>query len=195
MREPQLTNAEQLRAAYLAKATAEIADADAETGAGAGSWAGPLIGARMAFVVGEPQAGGALMNERVADAVTKAAEALGAGAAVFTLLSRPVHGMDAESAARRLRLVLEAVDPPAVVALDPLAATDLAGAFGTRDLPESHPVRAFGRALGSAGDFAASLDDPVAKTRAWSAMKGVAALGGLETKVRSKPASDAKAAR
>jgi hypothetical protein len=195
VREPQLTNAQQLRAAYLAKSTAEIADADALVGAPPGSWDGPLIDARIAFVAGEPQARGAVLGERVADAVMKAAEALGAGDAVFAVSSRPVHGIDADAAAKRLRLALETVDPLAVIALDPRAAADLAAAFGTRDLREGSPVRAFGRALGSAGDFASSLDDPAAKARAWSAMKGIASLGGLDAKVRSKPAPEAEASK
>jgi hypothetical protein len=188
VREPELRGAEALQAAYEAKAAAELADADALIGAGPGIWEGPIVGARIAFLTSRaaPRAEGAsLLGDRVADAISKAASALGAGDGVFVLATRPVK-TSAAAVARRVRLALEAADPLAVVALDERAAADLAAAFGLEPLQPGVPVRAFGRTMGSVGDFAASLDDESAKARAWSAMKAIATRAGLEAKGRQK---------
>jgi hypothetical protein len=193
VREPGLSEADRIRAAYEAKAGAELGDADALVGAPAGSWEGPLLDARVAFVVARSSsasAAGTVLDGPVRDAVMKAADALGAGEDVFLVATRPEGATDTEAAARRLRLLIEAADPPVIIALDAEAASDLALAFGTGDLLPGHPVRAYGRALGFTDDFAASLDDATAKTRAWSAMKGVASLGGLVAKARPVPAGD-----
>jgi hypothetical protein len=196
VREPHLSGVDQLRSAYQAKAAAELADADAIAGVpapGATGRAGLSVGPRIAFVVGTTADGssGGLLDERVADAVTKAADALGADDAVFTLVTRPpAASASTDDRASRVRLAIEAVDPPVVIALDREAADDLAAAFGFDELRPGHPVRAFGRAIGSAGDFAVSLDDPKAKARSWAAMKDVAALGGLHAKGRPKAPQD-----
>jgi hypothetical protein len=194
VREPGLSEADRIRREFEAKAGAELHDADGLVGASVGSWEGPLLGARVAFLVARPSeasGAGALLAEPVRDAVLKAADALGAGEDVFVAVTRPQGVTDTEAAARRLRLLIEAVDPPVVIALDAEAASDLALAFGAGDLRPGHPVRALGRGLGATGDFAASLDDPDAKKRAWSAMKGAAALGGLVATVRPSSLGDA----
>jgi hypothetical protein len=189
VREPDLTGPDALRSAYEAKAAAELADADAVLGAAPGSWEGRTVGPRIAFVVGTAASASAparLLADRIAEALARAADALGAGADVFTIASRPVSGASADRSARRLRLALESVDPPAVIALDAQAAEDLAAAFGLDALRPGEAVRVLGRALGNAGDFAASLDDPPSKARAWSAMKAAAAAAGVEAKGRPK---------
>jgi hypothetical protein len=132
-----------------------------------------------------------VLHGPVRDAVMRAADALGAGEDVFLVATRPEGATDTEAAARRLRLLIEAADPPVVIALDAEAASDLALAFGTGDLLPGSPVRAYGRALGATEGFTASLDDAAAKRRAWSAMKGVASLGGLVAKARPAPAGGA----
>jgi hypothetical protein len=188
VREPELRGAEALQAAYEAKAAAELTDADALIGAGPGSWEGPLVGARIAFLTSRAasRAGAApLLGDRVAGAVSKAAAALGAGDDVFVLITRPVKA-SAAAVARRVRLAIEAADPPAVVALDEGAAADLAAAFGLEPLRVGMPVSVLGRTVGSVGDFAASLDDKSAKARAWSEMKAIAAGAGIEVKERPK---------
>jgi hypothetical protein len=195
VREPDLTSADALRAAYEAKALAELADADAllglRPGAGRGprAWNGPVLGPRIAFVVAAPAAGagsGGMLDEAAADAASKAADALGAGpAGAFTIASRPAGKGSATARARRLRLAIEAVDPLVVIALDTDAAADVAAAFDLDGLPVGRPVSGAGRVLGSAGDFADSLADAAAKARAWSAMKGIAAAA-LKTKERPK---------
>jgi len=191
VRELRLSDADQVRSAYEAKAAAELSDADATTNAPSGSWDGPVLGARIAFLVGRAScvspAASDLLDERTLDAVMKAAEALGAGQDVFLAATRPIETPDGAAVVRRLRLLVEAADPPVVVALDPDAAYDLAAAFEVGELRPASPVYVFGRAIGAVGDFTASLDDPGAKTRAWSAMKAVAALGGLTAKPRPTP--------
>lgn len=184
-----MSGAEALRTAYEAKALAELAEADAVIGAAPGTWDGKVVGARIAFVTSRPAApgtGGGVLDLRTGEAVALGAEALGAGDDVFLLATRSAAKFPREDRARRLRLAVEAVDAPAVIALDADAAQDLAFGFGLGGLQPGAPVRAFGRTLGSAGDFAASLDDPAAKARAWAAMKAVAARAGLKAKGRPK---------
>ena len=199
MREPQLSTAGSPRAAYEAKAAAELGDADSLVGlpAGAVGWEGPLVGARIAFCVRTGATGPdsrGLLDARVGDAVSGAAEAFGVPDAVFTLATRPTEPSDSDSGAevrvRRVRLALEAIDPPVVIALDHRAAVDLAAAFGLESLQAGTAVRVGGRALGSVGDFGSSLDDPRAKASAWSAMKATAALGGIDAKGRPKAPLD-----
>jgi hypothetical protein len=206
VREPDLSSAEALRAAYEAKALAELDDADALVGPGrhrptsghrARTWSGPVLGPRIAFVIATPNAAAdsdALLDEVTADAASKAADALGAGpAGAFTIVSRPAGTASAKARARRLRLAMEAVDPLAVIALDADAAADVAAAFELDGLRPGRPVSAGGRVLGAAGEFADSLGNATAKAHAWSAMKAIAAAAGL--KAKGRPADDAEGTR
>jgi hypothetical protein len=189
VREPELTGVARLRAAYEAKARAELADADGTVGAAPGSWDGPVVGARIVFLVAHPARGRgkvAILGKGVADAVSKAAEALGSAGRVFILATRPADGAAADANAQRLRLALEAVDAPAIIALDLESAEDLAAAFGVGELRLGTPTRAYGRTLGSVGDFEASLHDEAAKARVWTTMKAIAADAGLKAKGRPK---------
>ena len=201
MREPDLSSIDSLDAAYESKARAELSDADAMVGAAPGAWDGPAVGARIAFLVAHPAGPepSAILAQRTADAVAAAADALGSAGTVFLLVTRPVRGASAQQQAARVRMALEAVDAPAVIALDAESAEDLAAAFEVDGLRTGAPGRAQGRSLGAAGDFAASLDDPAAKARAWSTMKAVAAQAGLTARGRpkapsAKPGPDPKAA-
>lgn len=197
MREPELSSVDALADAYDAKARAELAAADAAIEAPPGSWAGTIVGPRIAFVVGEMRGAGAkaaLLDDRVADAVSKAADALGAGGEVFTIASRVASSASPEARAHRLRLAIEAVDPIAVIALDGHGADDTSAAFGLSELRAGHPVRVAGRTIGTVGDFTASLDDPDAKAKAWIGMKAIASAAGLEPKARLKAPGEAPAA-
>jgi hypothetical protein len=201
VREPDVSAADKLGAAYEAKARAELAEADVIVGAGPGAWDGPVVGARIVFLVAHraAPAPAAILAGRTAEAVGGAAEALGSADAAFVLVTRPILETPADDRARRLRIALEAVDAPAVVALDPEAAEDLAAAFGLDTLRPGTPMHALGRSLGSVGDFAASLENTAAKATAWSVMKAVAARAGLKAKGRPKappaePGPDPKAA-
>lgn len=184
MREPEVSSVDKLEAAYAAKARAELADADAVGGAGPDSWGGPVVGARIAFLVAHraDPAPAAILPDRTADAVARAAEALGAADATFVLVTRPEAKTSAEARARRVRIALEAVDAPAIIALDSEAAEDLASAFELDRLRAGTPVRAMGRSLAFVGEFTASLDDASAKAKAWSAMKAAAAQAGIADK-------------
>jgi hypothetical protein len=187
VREPHLTGADGLRAAYEAKARAELADAGALVKAPPGSWTGHVIKPRIAFLIARAGAATAsVLPDRVAEAAAKAAEALGAGGETFAISTRPVPDAPEGENARRLRLALEAVDPLVAIALDAASAADLAAAFGLPDLPPGRPVRAFGRTVGAVGDFAASLDDDALKASSWTAMKAIARAAGLKAKGRPK---------
>jgi hypothetical protein len=186
VREPDLRGEAALSAAYAAKAAAELADADAVVGAAPGAWEGVTVGPRIAFVIARAASSGTVLETRVAEAAAKAADALGAGTDVFCIATRTDPPASPDARARRLRLGLEAVDAPAVIALDVEAAGDLASAFGADALRPGTPTRVFGRVIGYAGDFAASLDDDPAKVRAWSAMKTIAAAAGLDPKERPR---------
>ena len=189
MREPEVNCVDKLEAAYAAKARAELADADVVGGAGPDSWDGPVVGTRIAFLVAHraAPAPAAILPDRTADAVARAAEALGVADAVFVMVTRPVAGACPEDRARRLRIALESVDAPAVIALDAESAEDLASAFELDLLRPGTPERAMGRSFGFVGEFSVSLDDASAKAKAWSAMKAVAAQAGIAGK-RQPPA-------
>jgi hypothetical protein len=169
---------------YEAKALAELRDADALARVGDGGWGGDVLGT-VALVVGAAHgAKGSLLPADAAEAVDKALVALGFGSgSAFVIASRPA-GADPAALAARLRLALEAVDSPLVLALDGDGLQDLAAAFGLTALEAGQPVRSAGRVLGGVGDFAGSLGDPKAKARVWAAMKAAAAAAGHKTQAR-----------
>jgi len=164
---------------FEAKARAELAAADAVLGAKpAVANSGDALGSTV-LVKGAPDAGDRAARRALAGpdgvAATKALAALGLDAdAVLAVCSRPAAG-DADAHARRLELVVEAVDPRLVIALDAAAAEDLAAAFRVPALVPGRPVMARGRVLGAVGDLAASLGDPNEKARVWARFKSVAA--------------------
>jgi len=164
-------------AIYAAKALAELADADALAGVGEEGRGGDPMGAVALVSAGT-------FPDAAAEALGKALAALGfdAGSA-FTIVSRP-EGVRLGAAPARLRLALEAVDAPLVLAVDAEAGQDLAAAFGVDRLDPGLPVRSFGRVLGAVGDFAESLADPKSKTRAWAAIRAVAAAAGHTTQTK-----------
>lgn len=182
-----MSEAAALRALYEAKARAELSDADEAADVGPGGWRGDVMAA-VALVVGAPDvATGELLPEAAGEAIAKALAALGFEAgSEFVIASRPSSTLGDEQVARRLRLSIEAVDPPLVLALDAVAAKDLVAAFGLTDLPLGAPASAFGRTLGYVGEFAASLGDDRAKARAWGAMKAVTRSGAATPARRPK---------
>lgn len=173
-------------ALYEAKALAELADANELAGMAAGGWSGDPLG-EVALVVGTEPSADDESDILPADLHEAAGKALGAlgfeQGSAFEIASRPREARP-DARAARLRLALEAVDAPLILALDPLAAEDLAVAFGLRGLEPGKPVRAAGRVLGSTGDFAASLGDVRAKGRVWAAMRSVAAAAGHRTQAK-----------
>ena len=173
-------------ALYEAKAIAELGDANALAGVAEGGWSGDPLGAVVLVVSGAAtgRAGDDLLPADLGEAVGKALAALGfEEGSTFVIASRPGEaGPDA--LADRLRLALEAVDAPLVLALDPLAADDLAAAFCLPGLEPGKPTRAAGRVIGNTGDFAASLADAHAKGQVWAAMRSVAAAAGHRTQTK-----------
>jgi len=164
-------------ALYEAKALAELVDADALAGVGAGGWSGDPTGT-VALV------SGSALPDDAAEALSKALAALGFAAdTAFVVTSRP-RGARPQGAPARLRLALEAVDAPLALAVDSEAAADLASAFGIDRLEPGRPVRSVGRVLGSVGDFAASLGDTKLKARSWAAIRAVAAAAGHTTRTK-----------
>jgi hypothetical protein len=163
---------------YSAKAKAELKHADEVLGAPVGVAGCGDVLASVVLVKGLPDAAERSARRALAgrdgDAAGKALEALGfAPADAWAVCSRPSDA-PAAAYARRLELVVEAVDPRLVVALDDEAAEDLAVAFGLESLPPGQPAVVRGRTLGSVGGLARSLDDPTAKARVWKRFKAVA---------------------
>lgn len=116
-------------------------------------------------------------------AAARALEALGFDpASIFWMLSRPVAaGGQSETpstgcsaaVSERVRLVIEAVDPFAVVALDPTAAVDVAAAFALEPLSPGRSVRVLGRTILALGGLEASLNDPAQKRRVWDQFRAL----------------------
>jgi hypothetical protein len=162
----------EIRALHEARARAELAAADAlAPGSDAVAWRGALM-ADVAVVKGLPgpaeASGGAAMSGADGEAVVKALDALGwSGENVFFTLSRSEPGLEGPAAADRIRRQIEAVDPRLVIALDDLAAADVAEGFGVAVPRCGEAARVLGRTIVAVDGFEASLGDPVRKRRVW----------------------------
>ncbi len=170
--------AKDIAALCEAKVRAELAAADAAAGlqASVPSWSGSVFPA-VALLKGEPgpaaQAGGGAITGPDGEAAEKALAALGMGGATWSTLSRPAPGLSTERAATRLRTQLCAVDPAVAVALDAVAASDLAAAYGLGSLGFGTPVAAGGMTLLAVDGLEASLDDEPRKRAVWSQLRGL----------------------
>jgi hypothetical protein len=111
-------------------------------------------------------------------AIGKALDALG--------VARPRYGACTSAtprtkAPRRLRLLVEAIDPAVVVLLDPAAAVDFARAF-TVPVPEPGVASSIsGRVVLATEDFAASLGDEQRKQRVWRQLRALGESSGNDT--------------
>lgn len=164
------------RAAYSAKAVAELADADASCpGSGSVRWCGEVLG-DVVLVKGSPSeadvSAGVVLAGEDGEAAKRAFEALGvAWTEVFATCSRPSPESFGDQRALRLGLQIEAVDPFAVVALDAEAAADVADATGVGPLAAGEPVRWAGRTFLAVEGLEASLTDARRKARVWSQLR------------------------
>jgi hypothetical protein len=176
-------DAERVQRRFEAKARAELKDADAAMGvpvvvASAGDPLGVVVLAK-----GLPEAADRTARRVLAgsdgEAAVKALEALGLDPhAVWAVCTRPVEA-EPVARARRLELVVEAVDPRLVIALDDEAAEDLAAAFGLKTLVPGRSVSVRGRTLGAVGGLSASLADAGAKAQVWERLKALVKASGL----------------
>jgi uracil-DNA glycosylase len=173
------TEAKVLAKLHGAKARAELKAADVLLGAkpavaGRGDPTAEVVLVKGVPDDGERASRSALSGEDGA-AAHKALVALGFDPErTWATHSRPARAED-DACARRLEAIVEAVDPRIVIALDDVAATDLAAAYRVPALLPGRPVVARGRILGSVGGLAASLSDPAAKARVWERFKTIAA--------------------
>jgi hypothetical protein len=175
--------AERIQRRFEAKARAELKNADAALGVPVGvASAGDPLGA-VVLAKGLPEAADRTARRVLAgpdgDAARKALEALGIDPhAVWAVCTRPAEAEPA-ARARRLELVVEAVDPRLVIALDDEAAEDLAVAFGLKTLAPGRSVSVRGRTLGAVGGLSASLADAGAKAKVWERLKTLAKAADL----------------
>ncbi len=122
--------------------------------------------------------GGAAMSGADGTAADKALDALGFPPnSVFRALSRPVRVADADCYARRVRSMVEAVDPRVVVALDAEAIEDLAAAFALLRFATEGSAYVAGRRFVAVAGFEASLGDPERKRIAWGQFRRASAPG------------------
>jgi hypothetical protein len=163
---------ERIRSLHEKRAAAELAAADAlAPGSDSVRWSGSLV-PQVALVKGNPgpaeASGDAALSGPDGTAAARALERLGYDPSqVFATLSRPEPGIDASARTARLRAQIEAVDAPLVIALDEVAAEDLAAAFGLDRLPFGVLESARGRRLMAIGGLEASLGDQALKQRVW----------------------------
>ncbi|MDO9109006.1 MAG: hypothetical protein Q7U89_08495 [Coriobacteriia bacterium] len=143
--------------------------------------------ARVLFVKGEPGpaevCGAAVLSGPDGRAAAKSLEALGFDPdSMFAMLARAVvpstgdatgAGAPLPEAALRVRATAEAIDPYAIVALDPTAAIDLAAAFSVPPLRFGQPIRALGRVLLAVDGLEPSLGDPARKRRVWAQLRAL----------------------
>ncbi len=174
--------AEKLCELHRARALAELTAADAlSPGSDSVAWRGALI-AQVVVVKGLPgpaeTSGGAAVSGADGDAAVKALAALGhAEEGLFFTLSRPTADSDASRRAARLRAQIEAVDPSLVLALDDVAAVDVADALGIQRPAWGREVRVLGRRVVAVDGLEASLTDPARKRRVWDQLKAARAEG------------------
>lgn len=169
--------------AFAEKARAELAAADALVpGSDLVAWSGALL-ARVALVKGLPgpaeAAGGPALSGPDGDAAEKALLALGwPECSWFATVSRSEPDADPQSIASRLRRQLEAVDPLVVVALDEIAAGDVAAAFELpQPLTPGRPAVFRGRRFVAVQGLEHSLGDPERKRAAWRQLQHAAPPG------------------
>jgi uracil-DNA glycosylase len=166
---------------FAAKARAELATADRMLGAKVGvAGSGDPLG-RVLLVKGTPGAADLAAGSAIAgpdgEAADKALAALGRDpASAWRACSRPVPS-EADTIARRLETIVEAVDPGLVIALDAEAAADLAAALRTTPLRAGEPVVVRGRRVGAVSGLEGSLGDAAAKARVWRELRAVAGPG------------------
>jgi len=172
--------AERLDALFRAKARAEIAMAEAVAGddnavRGQGDELADVL-----LVKGEPGPGdldaGRALAGADGEAAGKALDALGMPRARFAFCTRT---MDLPEPARleRTRLMVEAVDPRIIIAVDPLAAEDVLNAYGCEPVSAGTLTRVRGRAFVALEGLEASLSDEALKRRVWRQLKVLGPLG------------------
>ena len=177
---------ERLCALYRDKARAEIAAADLLVpGADATASRGELV-PDVAVVKGlkgpAEAAGGAAVSGADGTAISSALERLGFDPTrVFYTLSSAVGVENPDARASRLRLILEAVDAPVVIALDEVAADDVSRALGVARIRVGALTRVAGRDVLALSGLEDSLADPRDKRRVWAELKSVAPLRAPRT--------------
>ena len=159
------------------KAEAEIAAADALVpGSGRIRSVGDTL-AEIVLVKGLPGPEDRSAERALAgadgDAADKALDALGLPPERFAVCSRPSRS-SAGVRAERLALIIEAVDPSIVVALDPQASSDVALAFGVNAITSGEPLRLRGRTVLALDGLEASLADERLKRRVWRQLQALA---------------------
>jgi len=105
-------------------------------------------------------------------AAGRALDALGLSAARFAVCTR-VGDAGAPVRTERLRLITEAVDPRLVVALDPVAGTDFADAYGVVAPACGVLARVCGRRMLIVDGLEASLADEALKRRVWRQLRAL----------------------
>ena len=159
------------------KAEAEVAAADGLVpGAVRVRPVGDVL-ADVVLVKGEPaeadRAAGTVLAGADGEAATKALDALGLSARRFAVCSRPGRS-SAAVRTQRLALIIEAVDPEVVIALDSVAAADVAAALGSPTLASGRPLRLRGRTVLRLDGLEASLGDEKMKRRVWRQLQTLA---------------------
>lgn len=121
----------------------------------------------------EDEAAGRAFSGEDGEAIRKALAALGVEGEPFLAVSRPWLGVPAgsEAVSQRIRELAHAVEAELVLALDPVAAGDVALAFGLLDLRPGEAVDVPGFRILATDDFSGALGDEHAKRIVWSQLK------------------------
>ncbi|MCL4553564.1 MAG: hypothetical protein M1617_07130 [Actinobacteria bacterium] len=181
----KVPEAPDLEGIYAAKIHADLMEAEQILGlAGDGYFAGSMF-AQVMLAKGIPgpaeSAGGSPLSGADGEAIGKALTALGFDAAKsFKTLTRPFGSAHPDDAvASRLRLQIEAVDPFWIIALDRIAAADVALALGI-DVPDfGRPIHIRDRVVHAVDGFEEALSDESRKRVIWGQLRKVPRPTGL----------------
>lgn len=160
---------------YRAKARAEIGEAEkAARATGSVRGRGDEL-AEVLLVKGEPGPEDLRMKRALSGAdgpaIGKALDALGLSVSRYAFCSAAAGSRDA--VLRRVRLLVEAIDPRIIVTLDAVAARDLAEAYGAGALRFGERQMIGGRTVVAVDGFEESLGNVAAKRRAWRQLQAL----------------------
>lgn len=166
----------ELRGLHAARTAAEMATADRLCPGSDVNGHGGEATARVLVIKGLPgpteAAGGVALSGPDGDAVRKALSTLGwSSDDVFCALSAAIPECSDDKRARRLRAIVETVDPELVLLLDEVAGADFSLGYEIDPVTFGEEMRVHGRRVVAVDGLERSLGDEQSKRRVWNQLR------------------------